>query len=454
MTNKKNSGLLGKMIVPVVLSTFLYGCSSGGGGGGSSSSNNNGGDPVDPVYSCSATEKSTLDGLGLYQVPGLENKGSTEVSTSVSIDNGVNNYSALASCLADSQGGNVTISSEVITTSCDEGFQSNENQCEAIIQTPLNCEAGIFTSNGIDFGYDAFNHGETQNVSNTQKGTYENTTSTDTLGCDDGVVSSQGNFNQEVVENNLNLTQINQYLADNGYTQIEDLNVTFKPITQQADSNDSYQINAKVLDPKVFQIGNLQPNQNLMVADPSIEVKAYFTPSEEEITDLDVNLSYLSGTSNDKNVTAIVQTGVKRSELESKLEELQSGEFISTRDPILGYINGGNAGSGDDFAYALRNENSGGDYREDHGVPNNNLNIDLGIGPNFQVSGNAYLIDNQGNTIDVKTYFSNKAIGSFDSQSGVFSLDSDLVQVVDGIQRVDGEELSNGSYVLAQQFKD
>ena len=151
-------------VLPIVAATVfsLYGC---GGGGGSSSNNNNGGDPVDPVYSCSATEKSTLDGLGLYQVPELENEGSTEVSTSVSIDNGVNNYSALASCLADSQGGNVTISSEVITTSCDDGFQSNENQCEAIIQTPLNCEAGTQVFDGVSYSFPQTNHNETSTAS-------------------------------------------------------------------------------------------------------------------------------------------------------------------------------------------------------------------------------------------------------------------------------------------------
>ena len=341
MTNKKNSGLLGKMIVPVVLSTFLYGCSSGGGGGGSSSSNNNGGDPVDPVYSCSATEKSTLDGLGLYQVPGLENKGSTEVSTSVSIDNGVNNYSALASCLADSQGGNVTISSEVITTSCDEGFQSNENQCEAIIQTPLNCEAGIFTSNGIDFGYDAFNHGETQNVSNTQKGTYENTTSTDTLGCDDGVVSSQGNFNQTTTENELGVTLTSQYLSQElGYTQITDDSVT--PEFWDVNSTNELSFIKPLGDYSIFQTTGLTPSYVVVLENAPAQTKPHTSEGEYSQSESFLT-SQITPTQNESNISQVITYPTNKSGIEAKISQIASNlaegirgamySFVSTLDP-------------------------------------------------------------------------------------------------------------------------
>ena len=317
---------------------------------------------------------------------------------------------------------------------------------------PQNCAAGTITVNDVTFSYDAFNHEETQDVASTQEGDYENTTSTDTLLCDDGSVSSQGNFNQETTEHELDLNAITSYLADNGYAQIEDLDVTFRPIAQQSDSNDSYQVNAKVLGPKIFQISSLQPNQNFMVAEPTIQVQAYFTPSEENITDLSVNSNYLSGTSNDGNITTIIETKIKRSELESRLEELQSGKFTSTGSPILGYVRGNTSISGE-FAYGLRNENTT-DYREDHGAPNSNMSIDLGIGPDFKASESPYFIDNTGNAIYIKTYLSNKAVGDFNSTNGVFSLDSNLNNDADGIQRLDGEELKNGSYILAQNFTD
>ena len=319
---------------------------------------------------------------------------------------------------------------------------------------PQNCTAGTITVNDVTFSYDAFNHEETQDVASTQEGDYESTTSTDTLLCDDGSVSSQGNFSQETTEHELDLNAITSYLADNGYAQIEDLDVTFRPIAQQSDSNDSYQVNAKVLGPKIFQISSLQPNQNFMVAEPTIQVQAYFTPSEDDITNLSTNSNYLSGATNDKNVTTIIENGIKRSELENRLEELQSGRNISTRSPILGYIAGGSFTDNGEEVYAIRDDETGSLYSKDHGTPNHSTSINLGIGSNFQISGNSYLINNQGNTIDIKTYLNGGAVGSFDSQNGIFKLPSGFSDDTDGIVRANGEELKNGSYILAQNFID
>ena len=355
-------------------------------------------------------------------------------------------------CLARSRAILPTLAALAILSAYGCGGSSSDDGTDPVDQASQNCAAGTITVNDVTFSYDAFNHEETQDVASTQEGDYENTTSTDTLLCDDGSVSSQGNFSQETTENELDLNAITSYLADNGYAQIEDLDVTFRPIAQQPDSNDSYQVNAKVLDPKIFQISSLQPNQNFMVAEPTLAVQAYFTPSEEDITDLSVNSSYLSGTSNDGNITTIIETGIKRSELKSRLEELQSGKFISTRSPILGYVTGSTSVSGESV-HILRIEGDI-DERTDHGVPDYGVNVHLGIGPDFQVSGNVYLVDNKGNTINVEAHLDNGAIGSFNSQNGIFNLHSGLANNTEAIQRVDEGELKNGSYILAQNFID
>ena len=90
-----------------------------------------------------------------------------------------------------------------------------------------NCAAGEITVNDVTFSYSAFNHEATQDVSSTQEATYENTTSTITLLCDDGSVASQDNFNQETTEKELGENLTTQYISQElGYTQITDGSVT------------------------------------------------------------------------------------------------------------------------------------------------------------------------------------------------------------------------------------
>ena len=352
---------------------------------------------------------------------------------------------ALASSLAACFG--VSSSDDTDANSGDNG-----NGGEGDTETFANCPAGNFQLNDddveVNFIYAAFDHDTTQEVTHTQENDYANTVSKVTLECDKAVVSEQeGSFSQETVENALDVALINQYLAEEGYTKITSASVTFQPLAQAADTNYSYQVNAEVSAPNIFAIGSLQAGQNFMVAEATMEANAYLAADENDKTQMNLSASYLSGTANDHNVSAIITSGIKQSQLEQQLVDLESGNFITTSGAILSYIASNSTPSNSEQAYLTRDIE-----RADHGSPIHSMGIAFGSGPSFTAFGNPYLIDNEGNTISIKTKSDGGAVGSFNSSNGTYSLPDGFAGSTDGIIRVDGEDLANGSYVLAQQF--
>ena len=74
----------------------------------------------------------------------------------------------------------------------------------------------------------------------------------------------------------------------------------------------------------------------------------------------------------------------------------------------------------------------------------NNLSIFSGIGPNYSF-GTPFLRDNSGNIVEVRTNTGNP-IGSYNQET--FTLNQDLINVVDGIQKLDKSQIPNASYSL------
>ena len=333
----------------------------------------------------------------------------------------------------------------------DNANGGNGNGGDDDAETFANCPEGNFQSNDVNFIYAAFDHDTTQEVTHTQEDDYADTVSKLTLECNNAVVSEQENsFSQEADENTLDVALIIQYLTEEGYTKITSASVTFQPLAQAADTNYSYQVNAEVSDPNIYAIGSLQVGQNFMVAEATIEADAYLAADEDAKTAMNLSASYLSGAANDHNVSAIITSGIKLSQLEQQLEDLeQNGDFITTSGAILSYIaSNSTLTDNSEQAYLTR------DDRVDHGSPIHSMGIALGSGPSFTAFGNPYLIDNEGNTISIKAKSDGGAVGSFDLSNGTYSLPADFADSTDGIIRTDGEDLANGSYILAQQFSD
>ena len=336
----------------------------------------------------------------------------------------------------------------------DNANGGNGNGGEEDTETFANCPAGTFQWNNddvnVNFSYAAFDHDTTQEVTHTQEDAYADTVSKLTLECDNAVVSEQENsFSQEADENTLDVALINQYLAEKAYTQINSASVTFQPLAQAADTNYSYQVNAEVNAPNIYAIGNSQVGQNFMVAEATIAANAYLAADENDKTQMNLSASYLSGTANDQNISAIITSGIKLSQLEQQLEDLeQNGDFITTSGAILSYIaSNSTLTDNSEQAYLTRDIE-----RADHGSPIHSMGIAFGSGPSFTAFGNPYLIDNEGNTISIKAKSDGGAVGSL--SNGTYSLPADFANSTDGIIRTDGEDLANGSYVLAQQFSD
>ena len=334
----------------------------------------------------------------------------------------------------------------------DNANGGNGNGGEGDTETFANCPEGNFQSNDVNFIYAAFDHGTTQEVTHTQEDDYANTVSKLTLECNNAVVSEQENsFSQESTENTLDVALIIQYLTEEGYTKITSASVTFQPLAQAADTNYSYQVNAEVNAEvsalNIYAIGNSQVGQNFMVAEATIAANAYLAADENDKTQMNLSASYLSGTANDQNISAIITSGIKLSQLEQQLEDLeQNGDFITTSGAILSYIASNSTSSNSEQAYLTR------DDRDDHGSPIHSMGIALGSGPSFTAFGNPYLIDNEGNKISIKAKSDGGAVGSL--SNGTYSLPAGFANSTDGIIRTDGEDLANGSYVLAQQFSD
>ena len=201
-----------KSILTIALAATLAAC----GGTSSSDDDASNGGPTNPTYADCSAGTQDLDGI-TYTFP-TTNHGDTSQATGVnSIEGGEQKMTADAYC-NDSV---TTLSNpQIENTSCNDGYKQDGNVCT--IETSSDCAAGTIIINGVTFEYSAFNNGETQNVSTTQSETYESTNYTDTLQCDNSIVSSQGNFNQTTTENQLGVTLTKQYLGEQGYSEITD----------------------------------------------------------------------------------------------------------------------------------------------------------------------------------------------------------------------------------------
>ena len=164
-----------------------------------------------------------------------------------------------------------------------------------------------------------------------------------------------------------------------------------------------------------------------------------FQTEEQGLQDISIYISELKH--NDSNISGVITDGSTLSQLQESIGKLKEGDFAYTNQGLLVYVAGG---GGSDNVYALRNENDS--NREDHGNTKNDTIVISGIGPNYSF-GTPFLTDNTGNIIEVQTYFSNLPIGSYEEET--FTLNQDLINVVDGIQKLDKSQIPNASYSLA-----
>ena len=221
------------------------------------------------------------------------------------------------------------------------GSSSSDDGTDPVDQASQNCAAGTITVNGVTFSYDAFNHEETQNVASTQEGDYENTTSTDTLLCDDGSVSSQGDFSQETTENELGADLTNQYLSQElGYTQITDASVT--PEFWEVNSSNELSFVKPLGDYSVFQTTDLTPSYVVVLENAPAQTKPHVHEGEYSQNDSFLT-SQITPNQNEANISQVITHPITKSAIAAKTSQisanLQAGvrgamhSFISTLDP-------------------------------------------------------------------------------------------------------------------------
>ena len=189
--------------------------------------------------------------------------------------------------------------------------------------------------------YSAFNHEETQNVASTQEGDYENTTSTDTLECDDGSVSSQGNFSQETTENELGADLTDQYLSQElGYTRITDGSVT--PEFWEVNSSNELSFVKPLGDYSVFQTSDLTPSYVIVLENAPAQTKPHVHEGEYSQNDSFLT-SQITPNQNEANISQVITHPITKSAIAAKTSQisanLQTGvrgamhSFVSTLDP-------------------------------------------------------------------------------------------------------------------------
>ena len=221
------------------------------------------------------------------------------------------------------------------------GSSSSDDGTDPVDQASQNCAAGTITVNGVTFSYDDFNHEETQNVASTQEGDYENTTSTDTLLCDDGSVSSQGDFSQETTENELGADLTNQYLSQElGYTQITDGSVT--PEFWEVNSSNELSFVKPLGDYSVFQTTDLTPSYVVVLENAPAQTKPHVHEGEYSQNDSFLT-SQITPNQNEANISQVITHPITKSAIAAKTSQisanLQAGvrgamhSFISTLDP-------------------------------------------------------------------------------------------------------------------------
>ena len=425
-----------KSIPTIALAATLAAC----GGSSSSDDDASNGGPTNPTYADCSAGTQDLDGI-TYTFPATNHGETSQATGENSINGGEQNMIADAYC-NDSI---TTLSNpQIDDTSCNDGYRQDGDFC--IVEPSSDCVAGTITTNGVVFEYSAFKHGETQDVSTIQEDDYGHTTSTDTLQCDNSSVSSQGNFNQTTEHKELDQSTIIQALQD-FYAMAQssqENNVTFYG-TLTDDNNNTYNVNYTNLkgenDLEGILMGHIpdQPDQNVYVIGESPTGLAYLDFQTEEQGLQDINITADDLVNNDSNIAGVFQEGITIKELQEQIEDLEEGNFCYTNGPVLVYIGG--SGTSDNI-YALRTES----YieRKDHGEAKYHTNIFCGTGPNYSF-GTPFLRDNSGNIVEVRTNNGNP-IGSYNQET--FTLNQDLINVVEGIQKLDKSQIPNASYSL------
>ena len=426
-----------KSILTIALAATLAAC------GGTSSSDDDATNqgPTNPSYADCSAGTQDLDGI-TYTFPATDHGKTSQATGKNSIEGGEQNMIADAYC-NDSI---TTLSNpQIDDTSCNDGYRQDGDFC--IVESSSDCEAGSITINGVTFEYSAFKNGETQNVSTTQEDDYGHTTSTDTLQCDNSSVSSQGNFNQTTEHKELDQSTIIQALQD-FYAMAQssqENNVTFYG-TLTDDNNNTYNVNYTNLkgenDLKGILMGHIpdQPDQNVYVIGESPTGLAHLDFQTEEQGLQDINITADDLVNNNSNIAGTLQEGITLPELQEKMKSLEEGNFIYTDQGLLVYVFG-NGGSNN--IYSLRNEVYG--EREDHGKTKNDTNIFSGIGPNYSF-GTPFLRDNNGDNIEVQTHIDFNPIGNYND--GTFNLNQNLIDIIEGIQKLDKSQIPNASYSL------
>ena len=426
-----------KSIPTIALAATLAAC----GGSSSSDDDASNGGPTNPTYADCSAGTQDLDGI-TYTFPATDHGETSQATGENSIEGGEQNMIADAYC-NDSI---ITLSNpQIEDTSCNAGYKQEGNACT--IETASDCIAGTITTNGVVFEYSAFKHGETQDVSTIQEDDYGHTTSTDTLQCDNSSVSSQGNFNQTTEHKELDQSTIIQALQD-FYAMAQssqENNVTFYG-TLTDDNNNTYNVNYTNLksenDLEGILMGHIpdQPDQNVYVIGKDPTGLAYLDFQTEEQGLQDINITADDLVNNDSNVAGTIQEGITLPELQEQMTSLEEGNFVYTDKGLLVYVFG-NGGSNN--IYSLRNEVYG--EREDHGKTKNDTNIFSGIGPNYSF-GTPFLRDNNGDNIEVQTHINFNPIGNYND--GTFILDENLLNLTEGIQKLDKSQIPNASYSL------
>ena len=431
-----------KSIPTIALAATLAAC----GGSSSSDDDASNGGPTNPSYADCSAGTQDLDGI-TYTFPATDHGETSQATGENSINGGEQNMIADAYC-NDSI---ITLSNpQIEDTSCNAGYKQEGNACT--IETASDCIAGTITTNGVVFEYSAFKHGETQDVSTIQEDDYGHTTSTDTLQCDNSSVSSQGNFNQTTEHKELDQSTIIQALQD-FYAMAQssqENNVTFYG-TLTDDNNNTYNVNYTNLkgenDLEGILMGHIpdQPDQNVYVIGKDPTGLAYLDFQDKEDGLQDINVTIADLLNNDSNIAGTLQEGITLPELQEQMTSLEEGNFVYTNQGLLVYVLGGNASSNpsSEFAYALRNENAL--ERDDHGETKNDTNIFSGIGPNYSL-GTPFLRDNNGDNIEVQTHVNFNPIGNYND--GTFNLNQNLIDIIEGIQKLDKSQIPNASYSL------
>ena len=332
---------------------------------------------------------------------------------------------------------------EELTSDCNDGERIQRDY--SILQTDMNCDAGSTTFEDTTFNFDRQAHNTTFTLNAQESDDYNTTTSSADFSCENTVVSYENNFNQTTEYKELDQSTIIQALQDfYAMTQSsQENNVTFYG-TLTDDNNNTYNVNYTNLkgenDLEGILMGHIpdQPDQNVYVIGKDPTGLAYLDFQTEKQGLQDINITADDLVNNDSNIAGTLQEGITLPELQEQMTSLEEGNFVYTNQGLLVYV----FGNGNDNSYYLRNQNT--IYRDDHGEPKNNTNIFSGIGPNYSF-GTPFLKDNSGNTIEVQTNTGN-LIGSY--EDGVFSLNGNLIDPLETIQKLDKSQIPNASYSL------